>query len=52
MQPETVLHFESCLYGFASSAVNVPANGAQGAAGRILGVLLASVLEKSRAIKA
>ena len=44
--------FEGCLYGFAPSAVNVPANGVQGAAGLILGVLLANVLEKSRAIKA
>ena len=40
--------FEGCLYGFAPSAVNVPANGVQGAAGLILGVLLMKALEKSR----
>ena len=40
--------FEGCLYGFVPSAVNVPANGVQGAAGLILGVLLVKALEKSR----
>ena len=40
--------FEGCLYGVAPAAVNVPANGVQGAAGLILGVLLVKALEKSR----
>lgn len=43
--------FEGCLYGFMPSAVNIPANGVQGAAGLILGVLLVKALEKSRVIK-
>ena len=43
--------FEGCLYGFVPSAVNIPANGVQGAAGLILGVLLVKALEKSRVIK-
>ena len=40
--------FEGFVYGFAPSAVNIPANGVQGAAGLILGVLLVKALEKSR----
>ena len=43
--------FEGCLYGFVPSVVNIPANGVQGAAGLILGVLLVKALEKSRVIK-
>ena len=43
--------FEGCLYGFVPSAVNILANGVQGAAGLILGVLLVKALEKSRVIK-
>ena len=43
--------FEGCLYGFVPSAVNIPANGVQGAAGLILGVLLVKALDKSRVIK-
>ena len=43
--------FEGCLYGFVPSAVNIPANGVQGAAGLILGVLLVKALEKSHVIK-
>ena len=43
---------KGCLsYGFVPSVVNIPANGVQGAAGLILGVLLVKALEKSRVIK-
>lgn len=38
--------FEGFLYGFAPSVVNIPANGIQGIAGLILGVILIKVLEK------
>ncbi len=40
--------FEGVLYGFAPSAVNIPANAVQGAAGLILGTLLIRVFEKSK----
>ncbi len=40
--------FEGFLYGFVPSAVNIPANGVQGAAGLIMGILLTSVFEKSK----
>ncbi len=40
--------FEGCLYGFAPSAVNIPANGVQGAVGLILGCVLLKVLEKTK----
>lgn len=39
--------FEGFMYGFVPSAVNIPANGVQGVAGLVLGVLLAGILEKS-----
>lgn len=39
--------FEGFMYGFAPSAVNIPANAVQGVAGIILGVVLAKVLDKS-----
>ncbi len=39
--------FEGVLYGFVPSMVNIPANAVQGAAGMIIGVLLAGLLEKS-----
>jgi len=39
--------FEGFLYGFAPSAVNIPANGVQGAAGLILGTVLVKLFEKS-----
>ena len=42
------LLFESCLYGFMPSLVNVPANGMQGVAGVVIGVVLMKVLEKSQ----
>lgn len=40
--------FEGFLYGFAPSVVNIPANGVQGAAGIIIGILLIKFLEKSK----
>ena len=40
--------FEGFLYGFAPSAVNLPANGVQGVAGLILGCILVKVFEKSK----
>lgn len=41
------LLFESFLYGFAPSLVNVPANCVQGAAGLIIGVILVKIFEKN-----
>ena len=40
--------FESLLYGFAASAVNIPANAIQGAAGLVLGMLLIKMLKNTR----
>ena len=40
--------FEGCLYGFAVSAVNIPANAVQGAAGVVVGIMLIRVFEKNR----
>ena len=40
--------FEGFLYGFVPSAVNIPANGVQGIAGLILGVVLIKVFEKNK----
>ena len=37
--------FEGFLYGFIPSAVNIPANAVQGAAGLILGIILIKVFE-------
>ena len=42
--------FEGLLYGFAPSLVNIPANGVQGVAGVLIGVLLIKVFEKSNVI--
>jgi len=42
------LGFESFLYGFAPSLVNVPANGIQGLAGLIIGILLMTAFEKNK----
>lgn len=39
--------FEGFLYGFAPSAINIPANSIQGIAGLILGCILIKALEKS-----
>lgn len=40
--------FEGFLYGFAPSAVNIPANGIQGVAGLILGFALIKIFEKNK----
>ena len=40
------LAFESILYGFLPSVVNIPANAVQGAAGLILGIVLVKVFER------
>ena len=38
--------FEGFLYGFAPSAVNIPANAIQGVAGIIIGIILIKIFEK------
>ena len=40
--------FEGFLYGFIPSAVNIPANAVQGAAGIVIGLLLIKALEKAK----
>ena len=40
--------FEGFLYGFVPSLVNIPANGVQGIAGLIIGVVLIKIFEKSK----
>ncbi len=40
--------FEGCLYGFAPSAVNIPANAMQGAVGLALGCILIQFFEKNK----
>ena len=40
--------FEGFLYGFVPSLVNIPANGVQGIAGLIIGVILIKIFEKTR----
>ena len=40
------LVFEGFMYGFVPSAVNMPANAMQGAAGLILGIILVKVFER------
>lgn len=41
------LIFESLLYGFLPSLINVPANAVQGIAGLILGIILIKLFEKN-----
>ena len=36
------------MYGFIPSAVNIPANGVQGIAGVIIGIVLVKTIEKSK----
>ena len=38
--------FEGFMYGFVPSAVNIPANAVQGAAGLILGIVLIKVFDR------
>ncbi len=40
--------FEGLLYGFVPSLVNIPANGVQGIAGLIIGVVLINIFQKSK----
>ena len=40
--------FEGFLYGFAPSVVNIPANGVQGVAGLIIGLILVKIFERSK----
>lgn len=40
--------FEGFIYGFIPSAVNIPANSAQGIAGLVLGILLAKLFDKGK----
>lgn len=42
--------FEGVLYGFGASAVNIPANGVQGIAGLIMGMVLSRIFEKHKII--
>ena len=42
------LVFETCLYGFGPSLVNVPANGVQGVAGLVLGLALIKLFGKAK----
>ena len=40
--------FEGFLYGFVPSLVNIPANGVQGIAGLIIGMILIKIFEKTK----
>ena len=40
--------FEGVLYGYGLAVLNIPGNSAQGAAGLILGCMLAQVFEKNK----
>ncbi len=40
--------FEGFMYGFSASAVNIPANGVQGIAGLLIGIVLMKAIEKSK----
>jgi uncharacterized membrane protein len=40
--------FEGFMYGFAPSLVNIPANGMQGLAGLIIGLILVKFFEKAK----
>ena len=42
------LIFESFLYGFVPSLVNIPANAVQGVAGIIIGLALTNILKKAK----
>lgn len=42
--------FEGFLYGFGPSAVNIPANGIQGTAGLLFGVILIKIFEKNKIV--
>ena len=40
--------FEGFMYGFMASAVNIPANGVQGIAGIVIGIILIRFFKKTR----
>jgi len=40
--------FEGFLYGFLPSVVNIPANGVQGIAGLVIGIMLMKLFESSK----
>ena len=40
--------FEGFMYGFIPSAVNIPANGVQGVAGLMIGIVLMNAIERSK----
>ena len=40
--------FEGFMYGFIASAVNIPANGVQGIAGLMIGIVLTKAIEQSK----
>ena len=40
--------FEGFMYGFIPSAVNIPANGVQGVAGVLIGVVLYKIFDKNK----
>lgn len=40
--------FEGFMYGFMPSIVNIPANGVQGIAGLIIGLVLVKIFEKTK----
>lgn len=40
--------FAGCLYGFGPATVNIPANGVQGVAGVLIGIVLVKIIEKSK----
>ena len=40
--------FEGFLYGFVPSMVNIPANGVQGIAGLIIGIILMEIFQRSK----
>lgn len=42
--------FEGFMYGFKASLVNIPANGVQGIAGIIIGIVLIKIFEKNKII--
>ena len=42
--------FEGFMYGFAPSVVNIPANGVQGIAGLIIGLIFIKIFEKSKIV--
>ena len=43
--------FEGALYGFVPAAVNIPANGVQGVAGLVLGVVLKKVFTRYKLVE-